>query len=273
VAPEYLRPYSLLGDPADRSRFRIAVLREDAGRGGSALLHRIFSQGRRVFVSAPVNHFELVQDAPHSLLFGGGIGVTPMIAFAHRLHALGRPFELHYSAPTRTAAAFAPLLADVAWADRVHLHISADGTRADMDTLMASAPNGTHAYTCGPDAYMQAVMAAGKARGLPDEALHLEYFAPPVQPEFTNYPFILRLPDGRDIPVSADQSASDALIAADIKLDIKCADGICGVCKCTLLSGQAEHRDFVLSAKQRETTMILCQSRAASPGGVLEIEL
>ncbi|EEB83384.1 4Fe-4S dicluster domain-containing protein [Roseobacter sp. GAI101] len=273
VAPEYLRPYSLLGDPAERSRFRIAVLREDAGRGGSALLHRIFSKGRRVFVSAPVNHFELVQDALHSLLFGGGIGVTPMIAFAHRLHALGRPFELHYSAPTQTAAAFAPLLADVAWADRVHLHISADGTRADMDTLMASAPNGTHAYTCGPDAYMQAVMSAGKARGLPDDALHLEYFAPPAQPEYTNHPFTLRLPDGRDIPVSADQSASDALIAADIKLDIKCADGICGVCKCTLLSGQAEHRDFVLSAKQRESTLILCQSRAASPGGVLEIEL
>jgi ferredoxin len=73
--------------------------------------------------------------------------------------------------------------------------------------------------------------------------------------------------------VGADQSASDALIAADIKLDIKCADGICGVCKCKLLSGKAEHRDFVLSAHQRETEIILCQSRAADPNGVLEIEL
>jgi len=84
---------------------------------------------------------------------------------------------------------------------------------------------------------------------------------------------VLRLSNGREVPVAADQTASDALIAADIKLDIKCADGICGVCKCTLLSGHAEHRDFVLSAKQRETSIILCQSRAADPGGILEIDL
>ncbi|MBQ0804282.1 MAG: 4Fe-4S dicluster domain-containing protein [Sulfitobacter sp.] len=273
VAPEYLRPYSLLGDPADRSSYTIAVLREDAGRGGSALLHRIFTQGRRVFVSTPANHFPLIKDAPHSLLFGGGIGITPMIAFAHRLHAIGKPFELHYSAPWRAAAPFTDLLSQAPWSDRVHIHLSAENTRADLATLIARAVQGTNVYTCGPDAYMQAVMDAGRASGLPDDALHLEYFAPPVQPEYVNHPFTLRLPDGREIPVGADQSASDALIAADIKLDIKCADGICGVCKCKLLSGKAEHRDFVLSAHQRETEIILCQSRAADPNGVLEIEL
>lgn len=273
VAPEYLRPYSLLGDPADRSRYQIAVLREDAGRGGSALLHRIFTQGRRVFVAAPINHFELVEDAPHSLLFGGGIGITPMIAFAHRLHRLGQPFDLHYSAPSRTDAPFVDMLANTPWADRVHLHLSAENTRADMDALITNAATGTHVYTCGPDAYMRAVLDAGVAQGLPETALHLEYFAPPEQPEYINHPFTLRLSNGREISVAADQTASDALIAADIKLDIKCADGICGVCKCTLLSGQAEHRDFVLSSKQRETSIILCQSRAADPGGVLEIDL
>ncbi|WP_339764766.1 4Fe-4S double cluster binding domain-containing protein [uncultured Sulfitobacter sp.] len=273
VAPEYLRPYSLLGDPADRTRYRVAVLREDEGRGGSALLHRIFTQGRRVFVSAPTNHFELVEDAPHSLLFGGGIGVTPMIAFAHRLNAIGRPFDLHYSAPSRSAAPFIDMLARVPWADRVHIHLSAENTRANMPALLSTAVKGTQVYTCGPDAYMLAVMDAGRASGLPDDNLHLEYFAPPTVPEYVNHPFTLRLTDGRLIPVTADQSASDALIAADIKLDIKCADGICGVCKCNLLSGKAEHRDFVLSAKQRETEIILCQSRAADPNGVLEIDL
>jgi len=273
VAPEYLRPYSLLGDPADRTRYRIAVLREDEGRGGSALLHRIFTQGRRVFVSAPTNHFELVEDAPHSLLFGGGIGITPMIAFAHRLHAIGQPFDLHYSAPSRATAPFIDMLAGVAWADRIHIHLSAENTRADMPSLLSKAVKGTHVYTCGPDAYMQAVMDAGEANGLPEDTLHLEYFAPPTVPEYINHRFTLRLTDGREIPVTADQSASDALIAADIKLDIKCADGICGVCKCNLLSGAAEHRDFVLSAKQRETEIILCQSRAADPNGVLEIDL
>ncbi|MGJ8616563.1 MAG: 2Fe-2S iron-sulfur cluster-binding protein, partial [Sulfitobacter sp.] len=273
VAPEFLRPYSLLGDPADRNRYRIAVLREDMGRGGSALLHRVFTKGRRVFVSKPVNHFELVEDATHSLLMGGGIGVTPMIAFAHRLHAIGRPFDLHYSAPRRDAAAFANILSDMPWAAHVHLHISAEDTRADLAAIMTKLPKGGHVYTCGPDAYMQSVMTAAEQAGIPEDARHLEYFSTPEVPDYVNHAFTLRLTSGRDIAVPADQSASDALIAAGIAVDIKCSDGICGVCKCGVRDGKVEHRDFVLSAKQRETAMILCQSRAAEPDGVLEIDL
>ena len=74
------------------ARYQIGVLREEDGRGGSALLHRIFSEGRKVFVSKPINHFELVEDAPKTFLMSGGIGITPMIAFAHRLHAHRRGF-------------------------------------------------------------------------------------------------------------------------------------------------------------------------------------
>jgi ferredoxin-NADP reductase/ferredoxin len=273
VAPEFLRPYSLLGDPADRSRYRIAVLREDQGRGGSALLHRVFTKGRRVFVSKPVNHFELVEDAAKTLLMGGGIGVTPMIAFAHRLHTLGKPFALHYSSSTRASAAFLAFLSQMPWADQVHLQLSDEGSRADLPALMSALPAGSHVYTCGPDAYMQSVMDAAEAAGVPEDARHLEYFSTPELPEYVNTPFTLRLSTGRDIAVAADQSASDALIAAGVPVDIKCSDGICGVCKCGVKSGDVEHRDFVLSAKQRETSMILCQSRAAQEGATLEIDL
>ncbi len=273
VAPEFLRPYSLLGDPADRSRYRIAVLREDMGRGGSALLHRVFTQGRRVFVSKPANHFPLVEDAAHSLLMGGGIGVTPMIAFAHRLHRIGRPFRLHYSASRPETAAFAQILSAMPWAAQIELHISSEGTRADLPEIMANRPTGTHVYTCGPDAYMQSVMAAAEQAGIPEDARHLEYFSTPELPDYVNHPFTLRLTSGREIAVAADQSASDALIAAGVPVDIKCSDGICGVCKCGLRGGAVDHRDFVLSAKQRDSAMILCQSRAAEPDGVLEIDL
>ncbi len=106
VVPEFLRQYSMSGDPGDRSVYQIGVLREDAGRGGSKMLHRIFTLGRKVFISRPINHFELAEGATKTWLMGGGIGVTPMIAFGHRLHALGREFELHYSAPRRASAGY-----------------------------------------------------------------------------------------------------------------------------------------------------------------------
>ena len=196
-----------------------------------------------------------------------------MIAMAHELHAQGRDFALHYSVSKRETAGFWELLADVPWADRVQVHVSAEGSRADLGALLGNHSAGDHVYCCGPDAYMQSVMDAAEAGGFPEDARHLEYFAVPEMPEYENHPFELELKDGRVLPVAEDQSAAAVLQDAGFKIDIKCSDGICGVCKCGVLEGEVEHRDFVLSGKQRETSFISCQSRAAEPGGRIKIDL
>ncbi len=273
VAPEMLRQYSMSGDPSDTTKYQIGVLREDNGRGGSALLHRIFSEGRRVFISKPINHFPLVEDAAKTYLMGGGIGVTPMIAFAHRLHAIGRDFALHYSCGSRGSAGYLAELARFAWADKVHLHFSDEDTRADLDAILQAAPAGRHVYTCGPERYMSAVIDAATRADFPDDARHLEYFNLPEQPDYENHPFTIKLKDGRSFAVPVDKSGTDVLQENGVPVDVKCSDGLCGVCQCGLVSGEVEHRDFVLSAKQRETRVILCQSRAAQPNGVIEIDL
>ncbi len=274
VAPEFLRQYSMSGDPADTSRYQIGVLREDNGRGGSKLMHRIFAEGRRVFISKPINHFELVESASRTLLMGGGIGVTPMLAFAHRLHALGKDFALHYSCPSRKAAGYLADLAAVPWADHVVLHISDEGSRADLDAVLAGYEPGWHLYTCGPERYMSAVVEAAARQGFPEDACHLEYFSLPEQPDYVNRPFRIKLAlSGRELAVPADKSAADVLIEAGFKIDLKCSDGICGVCKCGLISGEVEHRDFVLSKAQCATALITCQSRAAEEDGLIELDL
>ena len=274
VAPEYLRQYSMSGNPADRSVYQIGVLREDGGRGGSKLMHRIFAEGRRVFISKPINHFPLDETATRTFLMGGGIGVTPMIAMGHRLHALGADFVLHYSVKTRATAGYLDDLATVPWADRVSVHVSDEGTRADLDHLLAGYDEGWHVYTCGPDRYMQGVIQAAERQGFPDEARHLEYFSVPEIPDYENHPFTIRLTrSNREVQVAADEAATDALARIGIHIDVKCSDGICGVCKCGLVSGDVEHRDFVLSKAQRKDAIILCQSRAAEPDGVIEIDL
>lgn len=274
VAPEYFRQYSLCSDPADRSRYQIAVLREEAGRGGSALMHRIFAEGRKVFISRPINHFPLAPDGVKHLLMGGGIGITPMIAFAHACHAQELDFELHYSVSRREEAAFLEDLQGFDWADKVHLHVSEEGSRADLDAVLSGYRPGWHVYTCGPERYMTAVMETAARKGFPENARHLEYFSVPELPEYENHPFTLRLArSGQEFTVPADRSATDVLQENGVQIDVKCSDGICGVCKCGLVSGEVEHRDFVLSKSQRERAVILCQSRAAQPGGVVEVDL
>ncbi|MEX0347322.1 MAG: 2Fe-2S iron-sulfur cluster-binding protein [Rhizobiaceae bacterium] len=274
VAPEFLRQYSMSGDPADRSKYQIGVLREDDGRGGSVLLHRIFSEGRKIFISKPINHFELVETAEKTFLMGGGIGITPMIAFAHRLHAIGAAFEVHYSVKSCALAGYLVDLQNAPWSEQVHIHVSDEGSRADLPKILGKYWKGYHVYTCGPDRYMDAVITAAEQAGYPDEARHLEYFSVPEVPDYENHPFTLRLiKSNREIAVPADKSATDALNEAGVHVDVKCSDGLCGVCTCGVVSGEVEHRDFVLSKKQRETMMILCQSRAAEPNGTLEIDL
>ena len=237
-------------------------------------MHRIFNEGRRVFISKPINHFGLEESATKVFLMGGGIGITPMIAFAHRLHALGRDFELHYSASTRSGAGYVEDLSSMPWTDKVTLHCSDEGSRADLNQVLAGYQNDWHVYTCGPDNYMQSVIEAANTSGFPEVAQHLEYFSVPEQPDYVNHEFKVKVAGtDREFIIPEDQTISDVLVEAGIHIDVKCSDGICGVCNCTVIEGEIEHRDFVLSMEQRKTQFISCQSRAAPGCRVITIDL
>ncbi len=283
VAPEYLRQFSLAGDPADSSKYVLGVLREPTvnqggqGRGGSALMHRVFKAGRRVFISRPTNHFPLVEDASESLFFAGGIGVTPLIAMAHRLHRLDRNFTLHYSAKDRTDAGFLDDLRDAPWAGRVHYHFSNEGTRADLSKMVPAFATGMDLYVCGSSRYMDAVFAIAKERDWPDANCHREYFTAPETPAWTNHPFKIKLMrSGKVLKVGANQTAVEALAAVGVILDVKCSDGLCGVCATPFDAAQSDavqHRDFVLTETDRSRKIILCCSRTAEPDQQIVLDL
>ena len=69
------RSYSLVNAPSDSSRYVIAVQREADGRGGSAWLHTVPRVGDRWQLGAPVNDFELADDAQESVFIAGGFEV------------------------------------------------------------------------------------------------------------------------------------------------------------------------------------------------------
>ena len=170
----------------------------------------------------------------------------------------------------RASAGFIDILSKAPWAANVSLHFTDEGTRAILGQWQPDC----HVYTCGLDSYTAAVDDAAQDGGYPDEARHLEHFSVPDAPDYVNHAFTLTLArSGQRIEFGANEPATDALLRAGVQVDVKCSDGLCGVCKCSVLSGEVEHRDYVLSKAQRQTSMILCQSRAAAADGVVEIDL
>ena len=205
---------------------------------------------------------------------GGGIGITPMIAFAHECYAKGAEFEPHYSVSRQGNAAFMGDLEGFDWADKVHFHFSDQDSRADFGAILSDYGEGSHVYACGPDRFMSGVMDAAERQGFPDDARHAEYFSVPELSEYENHDFTLRFAkSGKELIIPANKSAADVLIENGFPVDLKCSDGICGVCKCGLKSGEVEHRDFVLSKAQRQDSIILCRSRASKKDGVVEIDM
>lgn len=273
ITPEYIRQFSLAGNPADRGRYLLGILREDQGRGGSLKIHQMLRQDAQVVISRPRNHFPVVHAGTRHVLLAGGIGVTPLIAMAHELHAAGADFDLYYKSRTRAQAAFIPELEAMPWADRVHFHFS-DERRLDIADVLNRYSDGSHVYTCGPAAFMDAVFDTATSFGWPEDALHREYFSVPEAEARERLPFRLKLArSGQSIAVAADQSAVQALAACGLQVDVKCSDGLCGVCAVNYVDGDVDHRDFVLSKKQRETRMVLCCSRAAQADGEVVLDL
>ena len=121
---------------------------------------------------------------------------------------------------------------------------------------------------------MDAVFDAARSKHWPEESLSREFFAVPETPPYVNHGFTLRLASGREVVVGPEETATEALAAAGIQVPMKCKDGICGVCAARHDGATAiEHRDYVLSAQERERKIILCCSRPQEPGAVLRIDL
>ncbi|KOQ99409.1 PDR/VanB family oxidoreductase [Pluralibacter gergoviae] len=264
-----VRPYSLCGDPADRGCYRLGVLKEPASRGGSQAVHAL-REGDSVQVSEPRNLFALAPDAGHSLLVGGGIGITPMLAMAAELQAAGRSWSLHYCARTRADAAFLSRLANGDWADRVHLHFG-DERRMVLAEVLSSLSPATHIYVCGPQRLMDAVKEAGLAAGVPPEQLHQECFSAEVA---TGGAFeVVAAASGVTVQVAEDQTIVAALAQAGIKVQVSCRQGICGSCLTNVLEGEPDHRDSFLTDEEKADgdQMLLCCSRARSARLILDL--
>ncbi|WP_030439943.1 PDR/VanB family oxidoreductase [Actinoplanes subtropicus] len=263
-APGVVRQYSLCGDPADRSVWRIAVLREPDGRGGSQAVHDKLREGDLVEVDGPRNHFPLVP-APRHLFIAGGIGITPLLP----MMAAAAEWRLHYGGRTLGSMAFRDELR-AAYGSRVFLHPQDETGLLDLDAILAGEPADTPVYCCGPEPLLAAVEQ--RCAGRP---LHVERFAPKEQGEPVRAEsFEVELArSGRTLTVPPGTSILRAVEEAGVEVLWSCTEGTCGTCETAVLGGEVDHRDSLLTPEERakNDTMFVCVSRAAGPRLILDL--
>lgn len=253
------RQYSLCGDHADRSSYRIAVRRIAEGGGGSLEIHDGVRTGTVLRIRGPRNAFRMV-DATSYHFVAGGIGITPILAMVEAADAQGKPWRLIYTGRTRASMPFLDELAALRSGD---LQIRSDDELGvpGAANLLAGLTAKDAVYVCGPPPMLAVARAAFP---VDVRELHSERFSPPPVVGGSSFEVELRR-TGVTVDVGADESVLAAVRRELPEVAYSCQQGFCGSCITKVLAGDVEHRDRSLLDDQRAESMLICVSRCDGP--------
>jgi tetrachlorobenzoquinone reductase len=259
-----VRSYSLTNSQDERHRYVVAVQKDRVSRGGSTWVHDKLRTGDIITISAPRNNFPLAEDAKHSLLIAGGIGVTPLWCMMQRLVALGRSFELIYCARTPKDAAFRERMEAASAKPGAKLTFNFDGVPGGKMLDLAAVTG-----AASPDAHI----FEAATKDLPRERVHVEYFtakdAPAAEGGFT----VVLAKSGKSFQIPPGKTILETLLDAGINVASSCLEGVCGTCETRVLEGVPDHRDVVLTESERKAskTMMICCSGSKTEKLVLDL--
>jgi phthalate 4,5-dioxygenase reductase component len=267
------RRYSLCNDCSERDRYFIAVKQEASGRGGSLSFTRNIKEGDEIAVEPPANEFAMSAAEPRSFVFiAGGIGITPIRAMIlHCIRQGKENFKLYYFTRTPQAMAFREEFGAGQFAGKVVLHHdNGDSGQAYDLWPVLEEQRGAHLYCCGPRGLMDAVR--DMTGHWPDSAVHFEDFVGASAPHADDRAFEVRLAgNGESYKVAAGVSILDTLRRHGHVLASSCESGTCGTCRTRFTEGEPDHRDLVLSEREKRSEIMICVSRSKSPALTLDI--
>jgi phthalate 4,5-dioxygenase reductase subunit len=259
-----IRKYSLCNDPTERDRYVIAVLREARGRGGSVSMVDGVKEGDEILATPPRNDFPLVTSPAGYTFIAGGIGITPILSMMRHLKSSGGPkFKLYYCTRTKEQTAFREELLAPQFRGQVVMHHDGGDLGKALDLWPALENPKGHVYCCGPRGLMDSVRdMAGHWNA---SNVHFEAFSDTESHKPNDHAFRVKLASsGLVLDVPADKTILETIRAAGHDAPSSCESGTCGTCKTTLLEGVADHRDLVLTERERRTNIMICVSRAKS---------
>jgi cytochrome P450/ferredoxin-NADP reductase len=243
----------------------IAVQRARDSKGGSIYMHEKVERGCELTISVPANNFAVADHATKHLLIGGGIGITPMIAFRYALKLRAERYELHYTFASGETAAFVDDFQFENDSNDV-LYDSSLGHKLDLASLLRRQPQDTHVYVCGPEGLMMEAIETAESLGWPAETIHFERFgAPKVKGDA---PFqVIAQRSGKRIEIGVNETVLEGLEKAGIQVQSACRAGSCGSCQTRVISGTVIPRDSILTPAEHAAgkEMMVCVSRANGP--------
>jgi ferredoxin-NADP reductase len=259
-----IRQYSLCGDPADKSSWRVAVLRGRESRGGSTYVHDTLTEGSTVHVRGPRNTFPFEKMARY-IFIAGGIGITPLLPMMAAAENSGAEWRLLYGGRTRSTMAYADTIAR--YGEKAVIRPQDEYGLLDLPSWLEQPLEDTLVYCCGPEPLLLA--AEEHCAHWPSGSLRVEHFTPKTvgaPADQGSFEVELAL-SGITVTVPPDKSILRAVEEAGVRPPCSCEQGTCGTCETEVISGTPDHRDSLLTDEERAEgkTMMICVSRAACP--------
>ncbi|MFV5628817.1 PDR/VanB family oxidoreductase [Acinetobacter oleivorans] len=268
-----VRQYSLCQNPNDEGKFRLGILRDPESRGGSVSAFDEIKDGMQIQVSEPKNLFPLLK-AKHSVLIGGGIGITPLITMAYQLAHEGESFELHYCGASAEHCAFVDEIKNGELAKYTTFHFKSEGAshRAFFESAIKDIDSESHIYTCGPVGFMDWVINLATTHDFPEQQIHKEYFQVETDTSGDSFEVVAER-SGKIIMVEAGETILQALAKEGIDIEMSCEQGVCGTCMCDVIEGEPDHRDVYFTDEEKASNeqILVCCSRSKTPRLVLDI--
>lgn len=268
---DLIRQYSLCGEPGS-DKYQIAVLLDPNSRGGSRYIHNNVQAGDTLTISIPRNHFGLDTSASPCWFFAAGIGITPIVSQVEACQQKQRPYKVVYAVSSDESAIYAERLGNPT---HVHLYSKkAFKQRLSIAACFEQVAPDTHVYVCGPNAFIEDVLAGAKQAGLPGLQIHREYFNASDAASAPGGAFEVEIAStGEVYRVEEDSTILSTLEEHGVFVPVSCEEGVCGTCVTGLKAGEADHRDVFLTDEEKADNKLItvCCSRAKSARLLLDL--
>lgn len=267
-----IRQYSLTGDPADESQYRLGILLDPKSRGGSTAIHAEFDTGQKLRIGHPRNNFPMQSNVSHTVLFAGGIGITPMLNMAYALEKADASWELHYCGRTIDRMAFTSELARFGGKAHVHVDCGPQDQHLDINRVLKNAASDKHLYVCGPNGFMDFVVTAAENNHWNEDCIHLERFGAEVNTDGAPFTVVAQN-SGKQFEVQPGETIAQKLVENGIDVQVSCQSGVCGTCLTSVIEGMPDHRDLVQTdlEKASNSRLTVCCSRSKTRTLVIDV--